>query len=506
MHGSVFPLVDAETTYGRVRGTVERGALAFRGIPYGGSTAGPNRFRPPRQPAGWDDVRSCLFWGPQAPQQALGQNNLGLSGDEDAFVFYRGSAAVAQSEDCLRVNVWTPDLVGARPVMVYLHGGAFTGGSGNDLLAYDGANLARSEDCVVITSNHRLNLFGFLDLSWLTGYEDSANLAMQDIVSMLQWVRDNAASFGGDPGNVTIYGQSGGGGKVSCLLSMPSAQGLFHKAVVQSGSFADILDPDASQAQAREVLGRIGVQPDQLDGIPMSALVDVAAGFGFTDWRPVHDGQIIAEPLLGDPSAPGAGALSARVPLIVGANQNEFVNGLDNPRAETMTWSDVRSELLADLGASAVDDVLAAYKDRYPDESPFGLFATIKAAPMRVAAVRQAEAKVAQGGEAWLYQFAWKTPVLEARPGTFHSAEIAFVQKNAGLCERQTGATADALEVAEAVGGAWADFARTGRPGEQWRPWDDGRSTMIFDAPGRCEVNFDDRILQAVGDATWTWG
>ena len=211
--------------------------------------AATSRFQPPAKPAPWRGIRSALTYGPICPVGSdvrTGGDNL-PHGDEDAFLLYRGANHTASAEDCLRLNVWTPGLSGTqapfthgrRPVMVWMHGGGFTAGSGHDLLSYDGENLARRGDVVVITHNHRLNAFGYLDLASVGGqrYASSANVGMLDIVAVLEWVRDNAAAFGGDPGNVTVFGQSGGGGKVSVLMAMPAAKGLFHKAIVQSGSF-----------------------------------------------------------------------------------------------------------------------------------------------------------------------------------------------------------------------------------------------------------------------------
>ena len=223
----------AQTLYGKVRGFIRHGIYSFKGVPYGASTAGEGRFTPPQRPEPWPGVRSSLHYGLIAPQD----KGTGRLHDESAFIFQWNDSVAG--EDCLRVNVWTPGIkdAGQRPVMVWLHGGGFVAGSGHDLPAFDGENLARRGDVVVVTLNHRLNLLGYLDLSdYGSEYAASGNVGMLDIVAALEWVRDNIAEFGGDPNRVTIFGQSGGGAKVSALMGMPSARGLIARYVPAAGS------------------------------------------------------------------------------------------------------------------------------------------------------------------------------------------------------------------------------------------------------------------------------
>jgi len=347
-----------ETTIGKIRGFTSRGVAVFRGIPYGASTTGANRFLPPVKPDPWPGVRNCLSYGHSCPEPGPGvvENDSGARNtDEDAFLLYRTNGWI-RGEDCLRLNVWTPSTrtsARKRPVMVYMHGGGYTGGSGNDLLCYDGENMARFHDVVVVTHNHRLNLFGYLSLAEIGGerYASSGNVGMLDIVAVLEWVRDNIASFGGDPANVLIYGQSGGGGKVSTLMAMPAAKGLFHRAVVQSGSNLRSGSAENAARMAAAVLDELGISKSQLDKIhelPASALQAVQpaaqrrlrgpgapsgpAPGGLGGWGPILDGKVIpAHPF--DPAAP---AVSAGVPMLIGTCLNPHRGRADEARNRTV--------------------------------------------------------------------------------------------------------------------------------------------------------------------------
>lgn len=493
-----------ETSAGKVRGFVRNSIFTFKGVPYAGTTAGEARFQPPTPVTPWTQVRSTMSYGPVCPQPARG----GWASDRLAFLYdwddgYPG-------EDCLRLNVWTPGAGdrSKRPVMVWLHGGGYEAGSSQELPSYDGENLSRRGDVVVVSVNHRLNVFGYLNMAAVGGekYSRSVNVGMLDIVAALQWVRDNVARFGGDPANVTIFGQSGGGAKVSTLMAMPAAKGLFHKAIVQSGSQLHLASSEASAALAAEVLKELqaqGIGLEQLTQVPAARLVEIATPvknrmistrpraptYERLGWQPWLDGTVVTS----HPFDPQAPALASHVPMLIGATLHEFstAGSMPEPRALTEEW--LVTEVKKTYGDVA-GEIVTAFRQGHPGALPYELAGIISATAIcRTSAVRQAQLQ-ATNAPAYLYWFAWKTPVLDGTPLAYHCSELAFAFDNIDRCANSTGGTPDARELAVKVSQAWIQFARTGNPNHSGLPrWPAVSAaalpTMIFDT--HCEVKND---------------
>jgi para-nitrobenzyl esterase len=508
-------LAIVETKFGKVGGYVDRGVLVFKGMPYGASTAGAGRFRAPKPPASWTGLRSSRHFGPEAPQayRPIWEN------DEEGFLFEWDYGR--QSEDCLRLNVWTPSTSGkGRPVLVYLHGGGYAVGSSSELKMFDGVNLARRGDVVLVTVNHRLNVLGYLNLSaYGDEYAGSGNAGSLDTLEALKWVRDNIANFGGDPGNVTIFGQSGGGGKVCTLIAMPAARGYFHKAIVESGPTLRLGAEDRSRELAERVLKRLGIAPGdvkKLEEMPYAQLEQAssaeiaAAGSGGgprpivrTAMRglslsPVMDGKVVAQ----HPFDPAAPASADGIPLMIGTTLNEFTNGINHPDAFEMTQEQLSAKVEENFKGHGAD-VLASYRGLYPNANPYQLWSVIATSGVRDATLTLASIKAKQHAPVYCYQFAWQTPILDGRPMAFHCSELPFVFDNADLCEHMTGGGEAAHVLGKQVSQAWINFARNGNPNHeglpQWKRFDEASKTiMVFDNHCEAKDNLDTAQLTLI--------
>jgi para-nitrobenzyl esterase len=495
--------VTAETAFGSIRGVDVEGIKVFKGIPYGASTAGTRRFMPPVNPPRWTGVRDALEWGPSAPQREPGTNRA------TSALAVAAAGLPAESEDCLRLNIWTPEIGGntKRPVMLWCHGGGFSTGSGSSPVT-DGTNLARRGNVVVVTINHRLNVLGYTSLAALGGEEfaQAGSAGMLDIVHALAWVRDNIAQFGGDPGTVTIFGQSGGGRKVATLLAMPSARGLFHRAIIESGATIKLVAPEQAAIVARELVSTLGfTQPKarDLQQVPldriMSAYFAVVRKMNVDQmtqgFSPVVDGKVIP----GHPFHPTASAVSADVPVMLGSTRTELTSSADE-EAFSLSEDGMRGRIHGLLGDNAAS-VIEVYRKSNPDATPSDIYFLIASDHRYSGPVMKiAERRAALGkGAVYLYYFRWETPVNGGRLKSPHTIEIPFAFDNVAIAKRLTGGGPEAVALADKVSDAWGAFARTGNPDTpklpRWTPFNaTDRPTMVFDNKSRVE---NDPIRQA---------
>ena len=487
----------AETSSGKVRGVVIETVNVFKGIPYGGPTSGKNRFMPPVKPAAWSGTRDALAYGPTAPQTS---DNSGTTA--------AGSPA-ERSEDCLVLNVFTPGLKDGRkrPVMVWLHGGGFSSGSGSGRIL-DGTSLAGTHDAVVVTLNHRLNVFGYTYLGDAMGsdFAPSSSVGLLDIVAALEWVRDNIAAFGGDSNLVTIFGQSGGGRKVATLMSMPGARGLFHRAIIESGAVLRLTTHEDAVKRTDLLLAELGLKAGQvreLQSVPMQRLLEADAAVqkkialrepGMTPNTPMVDGKIIpAHPW--DPKGP---ALSADIPLLIGyAHTEETLYDRPTPEKLALDEAGLRERASKRLGADPTR-VIEAFRKASPQASPWDLWILIATDHPRGTYSRELAKRKAdqRGAPAFAYRYDWETPEGGGHMRSPHTIEIPFVFNNIKIAGPLISKMPEAHALADKTSAAWVAFARTGDPNTpklpRWPPYSaTSRDTMLFNNECRVEQDPD---------------
>jgi para-nitrobenzyl esterase len=491
----------AKTQYGKVRGFLDGGVFTFKGVPYGATTAGENRWLPAQPLKPWNDEFPALVYGANCPQSLHT-----WTGSEQTFIQDWDDGW--QSEDMLKLNIWTPSLTGKRPVMFYIHGGGFTFGSSYELPSHEGAQMARHHDVVQISVNHRLNILGFLDASVIGGsaYEDSVNVGMTDLVAALKWVHDNIENFGGDPDRVMIYGQSGGGSKVTTLMGMPGANGLIHRASAQSGGGGNIPTKEQQAEVARQLMKDLGLAQNDIQslqkmewsklmaaGSAAANKVNGPGGFGLpgpgapgkprAGWGPSVDGKNINMRSFFD----AAPEISKNVPMLVGSVSEEGNRMSSRPTEEQ--W---HAMLARPYGDEKATKIIATLKKSYPSKAIQTLsYMCGGAGGLNGLSMRNNVAKMAKlkhelnAAPAYAYYFTWQTPILDGLPGAWHTAELQFCFDNTKRCEQGTGNTPEAQALAKKMASAWAQFAATGKPsvpGVAWEASDpDTNKTMVFD-------------------------
>jgi para-nitrobenzyl esterase len=487
------------TASGKVRGYINNAVFTYKGIPY----AEAKRFEAPQKVKAWQGVRSSLSYGPVAP---LTDQTTSVQ-DEGEFVFNHSWGYT--NENCLVLNVWTPGINDGkkRPVMFWIHGGGFTAGSSQELPSYDGENLAKKGDVVVVSINHRLNILGFLDLSaYGEKYKHSANASILDIKAALEWVKENIANFGGDVNNITIFGQSGGGAKVNTLMAMPAAKGLFHKAINMSGSFRTaMLEKKATQEITAEVLKELKIEADKIDEIqkiPFQTLSDAGkkalktiadkmkaegkpvVGFGLS-WGPSNDGEDLPYQLF----SKEAFELSKDIPLLIGTTKNEFMPFMNG--ALTNASLDKVMELIKTQKKEKADAYVSAVKNIYPEDTKPSDLLDIDVT-FRPGAVQQAKEKAAlNAAPVYMYLFTWQSPVMDGKYKAVHCMDIPFAFNNIERCKEMTGGKKDAYVLADKISAAYINFAKNGNPGHKGLPnWPafNSLNTATMHLNNKCEV------------------
>lgn len=498
----------AETESGKVAGYIDDGIYIYKGIPY----AEAERFMPPHSPQSWEGIRSSRAYGATCPQA----KRTGWYSDEQAFAFDWDDGF--QDENCLRLNIWTQGIKDnkKRPVMVWLHGGAYSAGSSHELPSYDGTALCKKGDVVMVSLNHRLNVLGFLDLSAFgEKFEKSGNIGLLDIVAALKWVQNNIDNFGGDPENVTIFGQSGGGGKVSTLMATPGAKGLFHKAIVQSGSLLNTMESKYSRQIGLATMVELELnafQIEELSRVPYAKLLKagddaiqkiekeaIAEGFEVSlfGWAPIVDGNILPF----QPKNPKAMELSKDIPLLVGTTLHEFTASTYNPELRNITMKDAVTEIKKGYG-DKTEEFLEAFKKAYPDYEPKDLLDVDFR--FRPQALEQAVLKYGmQSAPVYSYLFTWESPVIDGKFRSTHCMELPFMFNNISRCKKMTGGDESAYILADKMSSAWLNFAKTGDPNTpklpEWEPFTiEKGATMIFNNNCELTYNHDKDLLEFI--------
>lgn len=498
-----------KTKAGSLVGAREKGIYRFLGVPY----ARAERFMPPTEVAPWNGLRPAVTPGENCFIPAMKT----VAGDE----LFNPHRYMPMSENCQFVNIWTPGISDGkkRPVMVWIHGGGFTNGSGIELTSYDGQNLSKKGDVVVVTLNHRLNVLGFLDLSaYGEKYKNSGNASLEDLVASLKWVHENITAFGGDPGNVTIFGQSGGGYKVRALMGTPAAKGLFHKAIVMSGSrLASVTDQASSRKVAELTLANLGLKGDQVDQLAKvdyytllaaaeKALRDAPAqGAKDARWAPVLDGQYVPENPVGERWT----ALARDIPMLIGNTLNEFETVINNSVTDLVadnknTWSEEKSKSrLKQRFGDKADAVAQEFRAAYPEKKlADAFFIDLR---FRPGAIRDLDLKARQNGApVYSYMFTYESPVLDGIAMAWHCADIPYVFNNVSLVSTATGAGTEAIALGNKTSEAWINFARTGKPHAaglpKWPAYTEQHGhTMVFDVKPRVAEHLDRKLIQAAG-------
>lgn len=493
-------LAIAKTQYGKVRGSLDADVFTFKGVPYGQTTAGENRWLAAKPPKPWTDEYPALVYGANCPQ-----NLHTWTSPEQTFIQDWDDGW--QSEDMLKLNIWTPSLTGKRPVMFYIHGGGFTFGSSYELPSHEGAQMARHHDVVQVSVNHRLNILGFLDVSEIGGseYEDSVNVGMTDLVAALRWVHENIENFGGDPDRVMIYGQSGGGSKVTTLMGMQSATGLFHRASVQSGGGGNITTKEHQREVSRQLMKDLGLAANDIGSLQKmdwpklmaagnAAVAKInprgtvppgpgAPGQPRVGWSPCVDGKVINMRSFFD----AAPEISKDVPMLVGSVSEQGNRMSSHPTEEE--WHANLAQAYGDEEATAI---ITTLKKAYPNKKiqtlsyMCGGAGGLNGLSMRNNVVKMARMKhELKAAPAYAYYFTWQTPILDGLPGAWHTAELQFCFDNTKRCEQGTGNTPEAQALAKKMASAWPTFAATGKPsvpGVMWTPTDpETNKTIVWD-------------------------